>query len=53
MSSAMLIAELESVPEETRREVLNFLAFLKSRNAASSPSGESFLPLAQIKGVGH
>ena len=47
MSSAMLIAELESVPEETRREVLDFLAFLKSRNAASSPSAESFLPLAQ------
>jgi hypothetical protein len=47
MSSAMLIAELESVPEETRREVLDFLAFLKNRNAASSPSGESFLPLAQ------
>jgi len=47
MSSATLIAELESVPEETRREVLDFLAFLKSRNAASSSSGESFLPLAQ------
>jgi hypothetical protein len=47
MSSAMLIAELESVSEETRREVLDFLAFLKSRNATSSPSTESFLPLAQ------
>ena len=43
----MLIAELESVPEETRREVMDFLAFFKSRNAASSPSGESLLPLAQ------
>ena len=47
MSSALLIAELESVSEETRRKVLDFLAFLKSRNAASSPSGESLLPLAQ------
>jgi len=47
MSSVMLLAELEGVPEETRREVLNFLAFLKSRNAASLPRGESLLPLAQ------
>ncbi len=47
MSTTMLIAELESVSEQTRREVLDFLAFLKSRNAASSPSSESLLPLAQ------
>jgi hypothetical protein len=35
MSSVMLLAELEGVPEETRREVLDFLAFLKSRNPKS------------------
>jgi hypothetical protein len=37
----------QGVPEETRREVLVFLAFLKSRNAPSLPRGESLLPLDQ------
>ena len=47
MSTALLIAELESVPEQTRREVLDFLAFLKSRPSSPSAAGESLLPLAQ------
>ena len=31
MSSATLLKEIESAPEEIRREVLDFLSFLKSR----------------------
>ena len=31
MSSATLLKEIESAPEEIRREVLEFLSFLKSR----------------------
>jgi hypothetical protein len=46
MSSAMLLAELESVSEETRQEVLDFLVFLKSRKTADVAASESLLPLA-------
>jgi hypothetical protein len=45
MSTTTLIQELESVSEETRREVFDFLMFLKSRKEAES--SESLLPLAQ------
>lgn len=31
MSSATLLREIETAPEEIRREVLDFLSFLKSR----------------------
>ena len=31
MSSATLLREIESAPEEIRQEVLDFLSFLKSR----------------------
>ena len=44
MSSASLLREIESAPEEIRQEVLDFLSFLKSRRTplatceASTPS---------------
>ena len=47
MSSATLIQELESVSEETRKEVFDFLMFLKSRKSSDPASSESLLPLAQ------
>ncbi len=36
MSSAALLKEIESAPEEVRREVLEFLSFLKSRRVQVS-----------------
>ena len=44
MSSATLLREIETAPEEIRREVCDFLSFLKSRRMpvpASDPSTES------------
>jgi hypothetical protein len=44
MSSASLLKEIETAPEETRREVLDFLSFLKSRRMlvpTTDPSTES------------
>lgn len=43
MSSATLLKEIESAPEEIRLEVLNFLSFLKSRRMLVS-AGESSKP---------
>jgi len=43
MSSATLLKEIESAPEEIRMEVLNFLSFLKSRRMLVS-AGESSKP---------
>jgi len=47
MSSATLLAEIESAPEEIRNEVMAFLSFLKSRHSADLSSRESLLPLAE------
>jgi hypothetical protein len=44
MSSATLLREIETAPEEIRREVWDFLSFLKSRRmtvATSNPSMQS------------
>lgn len=40
-----LIEELQRVPEDVQREVLDYLRFLKSRRVAGDP--ESLLPLAE------
>jgi len=47
MSSQTLLSEIESAPEEIRREVWDFLKFLKSRQAAGPEREDSLLPLAQ------
>jgi hypothetical protein len=47
MSSQALLSEIESAPEEIRREVWNFLKFLKSRQSAGPEREDSLLPLAQ------
>ena len=40
MSSATLLREIETAPEEIRREVLDFLSFLKSRRMPA-PTGDT------------
>jgi hypothetical protein len=45
--TATLIDEIKSAPEPVQREVLDFLAFLKSRHAAAEQGGDDLLPLAQ------
>ena len=40
MSSATLLKEIETAPEEIRREVLDFLSFLKSRRMPA-PTGDT------------
>lgn len=47
MSSQALLSEIESAPEEIRREVWEFLKFLKSRQSLELKEQESMLPLAQ------
>jgi hypothetical protein len=47
MSSQTLLSEIESAPEEIRREVWDFLKFLKSRQSAGPEREDSVLPLAQ------
>ena len=47
MSSQTLLSEIESAPEEIRREVWDFLKFLKSRQSAGTEREDSILPLAQ------
>ena len=47
MSSQTLLSEIESAPEEIRREVWDFLKFLKSRQSAEPEKEDSMLPLAQ------
>jgi hypothetical protein len=42
-----LIEEIQSAPEPVRREVLDFLVFLKGRQAAAREGREDLLPLAQ------
>ncbi len=42
-----LIEEIQSAPEPVQREVLDFLAFLKSRQAAGGEERESLLTLAE------
>ncbi|MFM8983876.1 MAG: hypothetical protein ACKOLA_13485 [Spartobacteria bacterium] len=46
-SSQALLSEIESAPEEIRREVWEFLKFLKSRQSLELKEQESMLPLAQ------
>ena len=47
MSPQALLSENESAPEEIRREVWEFLKFLKSRQTLGVKEQESMLPLAQ------
>ncbi len=47
MSSQTLLSEIESAPEEIRREVWDFLKFLKSQQSAGTKREDSMLPLAQ------
>lgn len=42
-----LIKELKSAPEPLQQEVLDFLVFLKSRQAAGNENREDLLSLAQ------
>ena len=42
-----LIKEIQSAPEPVRREVFDFLVFLKGRQAAGREGRENLLPLAQ------
>jgi len=42
-----LIEEIQSAPEPMRREVFDFLVFLKGRRAAEKEGREDLLPLAQ------
>jgi hypothetical protein len=44
--TAALIDEIKSAPEPVQREVLDFLAFLKSRHQASEHAGDDLLLLA-------
>jgi hypothetical protein len=41
-----LIEEINAAPEPVQREVLDFLVFLKARQAAQAEGAESLLPLA-------
>lgn len=45
--TATLIDEIKSAPEPVQREVLDFFAFLKSRQSASEQMKDNLLPLAQ------
>ena len=45
--TATLIDEIKSAPEPVQRELLDFLAFLKSRRASAEQTGDDLLPLAQ------
>jgi len=47
MSSQSLLSEIESAPEEIRREVWDFLKFLKDRQSSGTREEDSILPLAQ------
>jgi hypothetical protein len=42
-----LIDEIKSAPESLQREVLEYLAFLKSRRTGADQGGEDLLALAQ------
>ena len=42
-----LMQELEAAPETVQREVLDFLVFLKNKEAARNEGREDLLPLAQ------
>lgn len=42
-----LINEIKSAPEGVQQEVLDFLAFLKSKEAGRGEGRENLLPLAQ------
>ena len=42
-----LIEELQTAPEPVQREVLDFLVFLKARQAVLKEGHEDLLPLAQ------
>jgi hypothetical protein len=42
-----LIDEIKAAPEGVQREVLDFVAFLKAKNQASTEGREDLLPLAQ------
>jgi hypothetical protein len=42
-----LIEEIKAAPETVQKEVFDFLAFLKARQAAQSEGREDLLPLAQ------
>jgi Protein of unknown function (DUF2281) len=42
-----LIDEIKSAPESLQREVLDYLAFLKSRHTGADQGGENLLLLAQ------
>ena len=42
-----LIEEIRNAPEPVRREVFDFLVFLKGRRVAAEEGREDLLPLAQ------
>lgn len=42
-----LIKEIQSAPEPVRREVFDFLVFLKSRQADRQEGREDLMPLAE------
>ena len=42
-----LIKEIQNAPEPVRREVFDFLVFLKGRQVAGTEGREDLLPLAQ------
>lgn len=42
-----LIEEIKAAPESIRREVYDFLVFLKSKETAGNGGREDLLPLAQ------
>ena len=42
-----LIEEIQNAPEPVRREVFDFLVFLKGRRSARQEGREDLLPLAQ------
>lgn len=47
MNSQSILSEIESAPEEIRREVWYFLKFLKDRQSSGIREEDSILPLAQ------
>jgi outer membrane biosynthesis protein TonB len=48
-TAAMLLKEIETMPEEAAAQVLDFAMFIKGKHTSTQPAGAVNLPVPKIK----